>query len=261
MGKALLAGWLDQGIPGSTITVVEPQPVRPEPIGFLDRGVRFAESVDGLPSSTSPAVILLAIKPQAVDSVVPLYRRFVRHAPVFLSIAAGRTLSSLETLLGERTAIVRSMPNTPAAIRRGITVACTNKYTLSSQRALCHRLMEAVGEVLWIEDEYLMDAVTAVSGSGPAYLFLLTEELAAAGIEAGLPEDLARRLARSTIIGASALLASSHLSPSELRSAVTSPGGTTEAALERLMGPQGLGALMTMAVRAATDRSRTLSPG
>lgn len=259
MGKALVAGWLDQGIPGSTVTVIEPSPLGPEIPGFLDRGVSIVESIDNLNLKTDPAVILLAVKPQAIDAALLPYRRFASGDAVFLSIAAGRTLSSLEALVGKTAAIVRSMPNTPAAIRRGITVACANMSVSGRQRALCHKLLEAVGEVVWIEDETLMDVVTAVSGSGPAYLFLLAEELAAAGVAAGLPDDLAAHLARSTITGAGALLASSPLSPCELRNAVTSPGGTTEAALESLMGTDGLGMLMTKAVHSAAKRSRSLS--
>lgn len=259
MGKALLAGWLDQGIAGSRIMVVEPHPVVSEMPQFLDRGVSIVGSANDLDPGENPAVILLAVKPQAIGCIVPLYQRFVDGDPVFLSIAAGCTLSQLESLLGDTVAIVRSMPNTPAAIRQGITVACANRRTSSHQRLLCHGLLEAVGEVVWIDNENLMDAITAVSGSGPAYLFLLAEELAAAGVAAGLPNDLADRLARSTIAGAGALLASSPFSPSELRNAVTSPGGTTEAALQYLMAPDGLRALLTKAVQSATDRSRSLS--
>ena len=259
MGKALLAGWLDQGMPGSAVNVVEPQTGGPVIAGFLERGVSIVESVDALNPGIKPDVILFAIKPQAFDNIVPTYRRFIQSAPVFLSIAAGRTIYSLETLLAKTAAIVRCMPNTPASIRHGVTVACANEGASSNQRTLCNSLLEAVGEVMWIEDENLMDAVTAVSGSGPAYVFLLVEELAAAGVSAGLPDDLAKRLARLTVTGAGALLASSHLSPDELRSAVTSPGGTTEAALEILMGPDGVRALMTAAVRSAAARSRSLS--
>jgi pyrroline-5-carboxylate reductase len=259
MGQALLAGWLDQGMPGSAVSVVDPQAGRTAIAGFLERGVSIVKSVEALDPETKPDIILFAIKPQAIDAIVPTYQRFVQNSPVFLSIAAGCTTSSLENLLGKTAAIVRCMPNTPAAIRLGVTVACANGPASRDQRALCTNLLEAVGEVIWIDDESLMDAVTAVSGSGPAYLFLLAEELAAAGIAAGLPEDLAEQLARRTVTGAAALLANSPLSPQQLRHNVTSPGGTTEAAMEILLGPSGLRDLMTAAVVSATARSRSLS--
>jgi pyrroline-5-carboxylate reductase len=259
MGGALLAGWLDQGVPGSALKVVEPDRDGPGMAGFMERGVSIVRTVDALSPDIRPDVILFAVKPQAIDGIVPTYKRFIQGAPVFLSIAAGRTLCSLEALLGKTAAVVRCMPNTPAAIRLGVSVGCANARASSDQRALCHSLLQAVGEVVWIEDESLMDAVTAVSGSGPAYLFLLVEELAAAGVAAGLPEDLAERLARLTVIGSGALLASSQHSPSELRRNVTSPGGTTEAAVEVLTGPGGLRKLMIAAVGSAAARSRSLS--
>jgi pyrroline-5-carboxylate reductase len=258
MGGALLAGWLEQGLRGSDIKIVEPRGGALSMAELADRGIAVAGSADALDPAIIPDVILFAVKPQALAEIAPAYQRFSKSV-VFLSIAAGCTIHSLQTLLGPEAAIVRCMPNTPAAIRRGVTVACANAGASGDQRALCTRLLEAVGEVVWIEDENLMDAVTAVSGSGPAYLFLLAEELAAAGIAVGLPRDLAERLARLTVTGAGALLATTHLSPSELRENVTSPGGTTEAALKILMGPGGLRNLMTMAVRSAAERSRALS--
>ena len=258
MGGALLAGWLEQGLAGSAIKVVEPQTDQLGMAELSRRGVAVFGSGDGLDPDIIPDVVLFAVKPQALDAVTPAYRRFSKSA-VFLSVAAGRTLDSLQALLGHGAAIVRCMPNTPAAVRRGVTVACANAGASGDQRALCTKLLEAVGEVVWIEDETLMDAVTAVSGSGPAYLFLFVEELAAAGVAAGLPRDLAERLARLTVTGAGALLATSSLSPSQLRENVTSPGGTTEAALKILMGPGGLSNLMSVAVRSAAERSRELS--
>ena len=259
MGSALLTGWLDGGMPGSGVNVVEPQ-TGPQINAFLKRGVSVVDSVDALTSTIKPDVILFAVKPQTIDGIVPSYQRFLENAPAFLSIAAGRTLCSLEGLLAKTAAIVRCMPNTPAAIGLGVTVACANKHASDNQRALCSGLLEAVGEVVWIEDENLMDAVTAVSGSGPAYVFLLVEELAAAGVAAGLPEELAERLSRLTVTGAGALLASSPLSPGDLRRNVTSPGGTTEAALEILMARDGgLRKVMIAAVRSAVARSRSLS--
>ncbi len=261
MGGALLAGWLDRGLPGADIHVVEPQVDSPCVTEFRERGVRIVPSCDALPPAITPDVIVLAVKPQAIDDIAPPYRRFLDTGPVVLSVVAGRTINAIAVLLRPGAAIVRCMPNTPAAIRLGVTVACANAHAREDQRALCARLLEAIGEVLWIDDEGLMDAVTAVSGSGPAYVFLLAEELAAAGVAAGLPAELAERLARLTIAGAGALLAGSGLPPVELRRNVTSPGGTTEAALAILQGPRGLSDLMNAAVRAATDRSRALAQG
>jgi len=178
---------------------------------------------------------------------------------VFLSIAAGRPIAYFEDRLGEDAAVVRTMPNTPAAIGRGITVACANRHVNGADRAICGDLLAAVGEVAWVDDEGLLDAVTATSGSGPAYVFLLIECLAAAGGAAGLPSDLAMRLARATVAGAGELAYQSEEAPSELRRNVTSPGGTTAAALSVLMADDGLGRLLTRAVAEATRRSRELA--
>ena len=191
--------------------------------------------------------------------VVPHYASVGGPDTVHLSIAAGWPVALLERDLGP-VAVVRSMPNTPAAIGEGVTVACANRAANAEQRALCEGLLGAVGVVAWIEDESLMDAVTAVSGSGPAYVFLLAECLAEAAVDAGLPADLARTLADRTVSGAGALLAQSEDPPAVLRRNVTSPGGTTEAALSVLMGTDGLGPLLSRAVRAAADRSRALAP-
>ena len=180
---------------------------------------------------------------------------------MFLSIAAGTKIALFEAALGAEAAVVRSMPNTPAAVARGITVACANGRVGADQIALCTRLLEAVGEVAWIDDEGLMDAVTGVSGSGPAYVFLMIESLAAAGVAAGLAPELAQKLARATVTGAGELAHRSSEAAEILRRNVTSPGGTTAAALAVLMAEDGLEALMTRAVAAATDRSRELAAG
>jgi pyrroline-5-carboxylate reductase len=177
----------------------------------------------------------------------------------FLSIVAGKPIAALAAGLGEGAAVVRAMPNTPAAVRRGISVACANAATSEQQKALCGELLAAVGSVLWINDETLLDPVTAVSGSGPAYVFLLSECLARAGEEAGLPADIAQRLAHETVAGAGELLARSDLSAETLRRNVTSPGGTTAAALSVLMADNGLQLLLSRAVAAATRRSRELA--
>jgi pyrroline-5-carboxylate reductase len=188
------------------------------------------------------------VKPQVFDDVLPAYRRWVRPETLFLSIAAGKTIAGIARHLGGEAAIVRAMPNTPAAIGRAITVACPNPHVGPEQRRLCERLLAAIGDSAWVEDEALMDAVTAVSGSGPAYVFLLIEALAAAGTGAGLPPDLALRLA---LVSPDA--------PARLRENVTSPGGTTRAALDVLMGEHGLPELLDRAVAAAAARSRELA--
>jgi pyrroline-5-carboxylate reductase len=254
MGGALLAGWLDREIEPSTITVFEPAPAS-ELTGMAGAaGVRLAAAPGA--AETPVDVLMLAVKPQAMADVLPAFRPLVAADGVVVSIAAGRTLGFLESLFGAGTAIVRAMPNTPAAIRRGITVACANAQVDAPRRDHAERLLAAVGEVAWVDDEGLMDAVTAVSGSGPAYVFLLAECLAQAGRTAGLPEALARHLARATVAGAGALLAADTSPAADLRLAVTSPGGTTAAALAVLM--PALPGLMRRAVHAAKKRAQEL---
>lgn len=258
MGGALLDGWLERGLSPKAVRVVEPG--ADAAATARHRGVAVFPSADALPSDATTAdVVLLAVKPQVMDQVVPAYRRFVSPATVFLSIAAGRTIAGFESLLGADAALVRCMPNTPAAVRRGMTVACANARVTAEQRTLCQELLEAVGDVAWIENESLMDAVTAVSGSGPAYVFLLAEALAQAGAAAGLSQDLAARLARRTVSGAGELLHQSPESPETLRRNVTSPGGTTAAALSVLMENDSMMSLMTKAVTAAKKRSQDLA--
>ena len=206
----------------------------------------------------SADAVVFAIKPQIVDAALPSYRRWARPGTLFLSIVAGKTLAGLARHLGTA-AIVRTMPNTPAAIGRGITVACANPFVTFGQRQLCERLLAAIGESVWVEDEALIDAVTAVSGSGPAYVFLLIEALARAGEAEGLPAELALRLARSTVAGSGELARLSEESPSRLRENVTSPGGTTRAGLDVLMAADGLAPLIGRAVAAAAARSRELA--
>jgi pyrroline-5-carboxylate reductase len=251
MGGALLAGWLDRGMKPADIRVVEPAPIR-------EKRVAVVTKAGGLPKEFKPDAIVFAVKPQSLDEVAPAYRSYADQAAM-LSIVAGKTIASLARHLGDRAAIVRSMPNTPAAVRRGITVACANARASAAQRAICESLLQAVGEVAWVEDETLLDPVTAVSGSGPAYVFLLIECLEKAGVEAGLPAALAAKLARATVSGSGELARLSEESAAKLRENVTSPGGTTAAALQILMGKDGLGPLMTKAVAAATRRSRELA--
>jgi pyrroline-5-carboxylate reductase len=256
MGSALLRGWLERGLPAAEVTVVEPGPAQARAASGL--GVRVVADAAELPAALEPAVILLAVKPQTMDEAAAPYHRFAGSA-CFLSIAAGRTIAGFERLFGAEAAIVRAMPNTPAAVGRGITIACANRNVAPAQRQACHDLLAAVGEVGWVEDESQIDAVTAVSGSGPAYVFLLIEYLAEAGAAVGLAPDLALRLARATVCGAGELAFRASESAAELRRNVTSPGGTTEAALKVLMAPDGLKPLLTRAVAAARDRSRELS--
>jgi pyrroline-5-carboxylate reductase len=253
MGGAMLEGWIALGIDPSRIVVLEPKPSR-ELIRLAARGLRMNPSER--PAEAS--VIIIAVKPQIADEVVPALAPWVGPASLVISIMAGRTLQGLERVL-PRAALIRAMPNLPAAIGRGITVMLGSVRVSGRHRDLAERLLGAVGTVEWVQDERLLDAVTAVSGSGPAYVFLLAETLVQAGAAAGLPAELASRLARATVAGAGALLEDSALDPSVLRQNVTSPGGTTAAALEVLMGEQGLRPLLTQAVLAATRRSRELA--
>ena len=257
MGSALLAGWLEQGLDPKTIFVQDPDPS--DEFVSLARARHFNLGADTGALPSDPAVMVLAVKPQIMDEALPALKPLAGEGTVVLSIAAGRTLDSIERHLGSGAAIVRSMPNTPASIGRGITVACANANVTPAQKTKCDDLLQAAGSVAWTEEETALDPVTAVSGSGPAYVFLLAECLEEAGVRAGLDRNLARKLARETVSGAGELLRQSELPAGELRKNVTSPGGTTAAALEILMGEDGLGQLLTRAVKAAAKRSRELS--
>lgn len=258
MGGALLKGWLDEGIAApQAVTVIEPDGETRAALAAL--GVRVLPAPDEIFGRESGFdLALLALKPQVMD-VAQAYAPLGRAGTVFLSIAAGKTTAYFRTLLGEAAAVVRAMPNTPAQVGRGITALYATPEVGEAGRALAGRLMEAVGEVVWLDDEALMDAVTAVSGSGPAYLFYLIECLAAAARQAGLADEMAERLARATVTGAGELAYRSAETAATLRQQVTSPGGTTAAALEVLMAEGGLEDLMSRAVAAAADRSRELA--
>jgi pyrroline-5-carboxylate reductase len=256
MGGALLEGWLRQGLDPGTVFIQDPAPP-PEVQALAARHNIAAGTAPDLPAP--PSVIVLAVKPDLTAKLMPELEPMIGERTVVLSIAAGRTLHSLGLLLPPGTAIVRAMPNTAAAVGSSMTVACANQAVTRDQALECAVLLEAVGEVVWLDDESLLDAVTAVSGSGPAYVFLLAECLAEAGREAGLDAELARRLARATVAGAGELLRCSDLSPQELREKVTSPKGTTAAALEALMGKGGMQELLARAVAAAAKRSKELS--
>lgn len=258
MGRALLEGWLLRGVQREHICIVEVDAGRAAELRAAFGGVIVVESAARVPDTLRPDAVVFAVKPQNMDGLIDDYARFAGEATVFLSIAAGRPIRFFEKRLGARAAMVRAMPNTPAAVRRGMTVAVGNARVTPDKQRLCHDLLESVGEVRWVEDEGWMDAVTAVSGTGPAYVFLLTECLAEAGVEAGLPAALSAELARNTVAGAGELLRGSTDSPEILRQNVTTPGGTTEAAMDVLLAPDGLDQLMIRAVAKATKRSRDL---
>jgi pyrroline-5-carboxylate reductase len=257
MGGAMLAGWLEHGIAASDIHVVEPD----AKAGAALRD-RYKITVHGTRPERldqAPSLVVFAVKPQVLATVAPPYRQYVGPDTAFLSIAAGKTIAFFERHLGSDAAIIRAMPNTPAAVGRGITVLYANGATSEDQRDFCETLMTAVGAVRWAVSEAQFDAVTAVSGSGPAYVFLMIECLAEAGVAAGLPADLAMDLARATVTGSGELAYQSDETAETLRRNVTSPGGTTAAALEVLMGKDGLKDLMARAVAAAARRSKELA--
>jgi pyrroline-5-carboxylate reductase len=251
MGGAMLTGWLAQGLDPGRVVVIEPSPsadIRALAATGIKLNPTDARAVDTL---------VVAVKPQTFRDASATLKSLVGTSALVVSIMAGITIASLQELCGG--AVVRAMPNTPAAIGRGITVAVAAADVSVAQRGLADALLRATGSVEWVDDETLMDAVTAVSGSGPAYVFLLAEELARAGIAAGLPETLATKLARETVVGSGELLHRSELAAAILRQNVTSPGGTTAAALDVLMGEDGLQQLMIRAVAAATARSKELA--
>jgi pyrroline-5-carboxylate reductase len=252
MGGALLRGWLEAGFSPGSLAVTEPEP-------SAEIAALLEDKVIAAAPPSAPDVMVLAVKPQIMAAVLPGVAPFAGPDTAILSIAAGRTIASIAAHFPPGTAIVRAMPNLPAAIGRGITAACANAELTPERRALCDALLRAAGEVAWIDDESLIDAVTAVSGSGPAYVFHLAECLAEAGVAAGLPRELAEQLARVTVTGAGELLHRSPLSAGQLRENVTSPGGTTAAGLSILMGEPGLKDLVKRTVEAAAGRSRELS--
>lgn len=256
IGSAMLKGWLESG-EVERVVVVDPSST---PDDLADHpAVTWVADAAALPADFAPQVAILAVKPQVMGAVLPGYRHLVSDSLVFLSVAAGMTVAGLTAMLTPEARVVRAMPNTPAAIGRGMTVGVPGPGVSGDQRDACDRLLSAVGRVAWIEDESLMDAVTAVSGSGPAYAFLLAEVMAEAGVAAGLPAELAATLARATVSGAGALMDASDEPADQLRRNVTSPGGTTAAALAVLMADDGMGRLMERAIAAAAARSRELA--
>ena len=253
MGGAMLSGWLAGGLEAKSVVVIEPHP-SDEISALVKKGVRLNPSAK---DAGTVDTLVLAVKPQSFRETGAALKEFIAPSTLVVSIMAGTTIASISGICGG--VVVRAMPNTPAAIGRGITVAVAANTVSPLQRAIADALLRATGSVEWTDDEELMDAVTAVSGSGPAYVFLLAEELARAGVEAGLPAELATRLARQTVAGAGELLYRSDAPSATLRQNVTSPGGTTAAALEVLMGPDGMQPLLTRAVAAATRRSKELA--
>ncbi|MBS8260524.1 pyrroline-5-carboxylate reductase [Roseibium polysiphoniae] len=255
MGGAMLSGWMADGVDPSAIVVCDPGPA-PEMLSLLEtHGIRH---VTETPADLNPSIVLVAVKPQMMDAVLPGVAPAVRPDTLILSVAAGTPIARFETAFGQ-VPVARAMPNTPAMVGRGITAVYPNVAVSSAQKETIASLLGAVGKVVWLENEDQIDQVTAVSGSGPAYVFWLAECLAEAGRELGLPEELARELADATVTGAGELMHQSDDVPSTLRKNVTSPNGTTAAALDVLMAPDGLQPLMTRAVAAAARRARELA--
>ncbi|MGJ8617935.1 MAG: pyrroline-5-carboxylate reductase [Sulfitobacter sp.] len=253
MGSAMLAGWLARGLPASSVWVIDPHPSE----WLQGQGVHLNTE---LPAT--PAIVLVAVKPQMMADALPALKMMGNGATLFVSVAAGTTISYFEQILGAQTPIVRAMPNTPAAISQGITAIVANAAAGSSALDEAETLLSAVGAVVRLEHEAQIDAVTGVSGSGPAYVFHMIETMAAAGEAQGLPAALSMQLAKATVAGAGALAMESNDTPSQLRINVTSPNGTTQAALEVLMDEKnGFPALLKRAVKAASDRSRELADG
>lgn len=253
MGSAMLAGWLEQGLPATSVHVLDPHPS-----DWLKK-TGVAINAD-LPEA--PAIVLVAVKPQMMAEALPRLQQMGGSETVFVSIAAGTTIGYFESILGASTPIVRAMPNTPAAIGKGITAVIGNAAAPASGVDEAEGLLKAVGQVVRLENETQIDAVTGVSGSGPAYVFHMIEVLAAAGISQGLPADMAMQLAKATVAGAGALAEAADEPPAQLRVNVTSPNGTTHAGLEILMNTKtGLSPLIAKTVAAAADRSRELANG
>lgn len=255
MGGAMAMGWIKSGIAASSIIAADPNPPQAMKSRFDEAGISI---VSGAPDNLKAGVIFVAVKPQVMEAVLPAYRKLIGPDTIVISIAAGKPLAFLEAQLGDA-AMVRAMPNTPAMIGRGVTGAFANARVSERQRKLVHSLLEVSGPVEWVGSESLIDAVTALSGSGPAYVFYLVECMAEAGRKLGLPADLTMRLARATVSGAGELL---HQSPDDaavLRKNVTSPGGTTAAALDVLMADGGMQPLFDAAIKAARDRAEELS--
>src|SRR3984957_29401 len=256
MGGAMAQGWLDAGLPASSLTILEPDPS--SQIASLAAGRGVALKPRG--SASPPQMLVLAVKPQSLDQVAPQISHLAGERTLLLSIIAGKTIATLTARLPQARAVVRAMPNTPAAIGRGVSGAFANAHVNAQQRRWCERLLGAVGAFFWLDDETAIDAVTAISGSGPAYIFALTEALAAAAERLGLPAEMSMSLARGTVEGAAELMRrESATSPATLRRNVPSRAGTPAAALAVLQDAQGLENLMVRATAAARARAREMA--
>jgi pyrroline-5-carboxylate reductase len=253
MGSALLAGWREQGLQSAII--IDPSS---EAQKLVAPGILVFPPPASIPENFTPSAIILAVKPQMAAAALPAYARFAGSA-LFISIMAGKTLRAIAKMLGAEAAIIRAMPNTPAAVRQGFTVAVANSRATRSQKTLAETLLKAAGAFAWVSDESLLDPVTAISGGGPAYVFLLAELLEQAALTQNIPAPLARAMARQTVIGSAALLAASDEDAATLRINVTSPGGTTEQALAVMRADHALPKIFQDAIEAATQRSRDLS--
>jgi pyrroline-5-carboxylate reductase len=256
MGGAMLEGWLRAGADPARIAVCDPMP-SPEMTQLLrHHGIRLNPLVSAI---TDAEVVIIAVKPQVMEDVLPTVAGLKSSRPLILSVAAGKTIATFAKHFGSDAAIIRTIPNTPASIGRGITAMVANPHVSPSQLELANVLLKSTGEVVTVPEESMIDLVTAVSGSGPAYIFYLTECLAAAGVEVGLPADLAMQLARATVAGSGELMRQSGIDAATLRQNVTSPKGTTYAALQILMADDGMMPLFAKAIRAAADRSKELA--
>ncbi|MDA1237978.1 MAG: pyrroline-5-carboxylate reductase [Proteobacteria bacterium] len=250
MGSALLGGWLNQGLEADDITVIEPNPSK----WLVSQKINLNKIIP-----EKPSIVIIAVKPQLMSKAVPNLKTLGNSDTLFISIAAGTSISYFEKTLGDKTPIIRVMPNTPAAIGKGITAVVGNKYANNHYMEQADLLLSAVGKTVRLESESQIDTVTAVSGSGPAYVFHLIEALAAAGVTNGLSPELSMVLAKATVVGAGYLAEASDESPENLRINVTSPGGTTQAALAILMdNKNGFFDLLERAVFAASQRSKEL---
>lgn len=256
MGGAMLEGWLRIGMNPAGISLVDPNPSDEMVKLASEKGMALNPSADEIAPTE---VLVLATKPQMLDTAAPAVQAYIQPKTLVISVLAGKTLGDLSARLPNANALIRAMPNLPASVQRGATGAAAGAGVSSAQRAMADALLRSTGVVEWLESETLIDAVTAVSGSGPAYVFHLVECMAAAGVAAGLPADIAERLARATVEGAGELLHQSPLSPATLRQNVTSPAGTTAAALSVLMADDGMKPLVTKAVAAAKRRAEELS--
>ncbi|MEN3931247.1 pyrroline-5-carboxylate reductase [Microvirga sp. W0021] len=255
MGGSLLEGWIKAGFPGDRVIVSDPYPSEEMAVYCVQHGI----TLNPASAPFEPEALVLAIKPQMLESSAAAINNFIGKSTVIISILAGKTISNLQSYLTNATAIVRTMPNLPASIGHGATGAYANERTSGRQKSQVDALLKTSGTTEWLSREEQIDAVTAISGSGPAYIFYLTECLAEAGIQLGLPRELSERLARATVTGSAALMSESSLAPSKLRENVTSPGGTTAAALNNLMAPDGLQPLMNKATASAKKRAGELA--